>query len=445
MEGNLPTSNMLPYGVLDLQGSMHMHHQHHPEASFHHHQQQSGGAQHQGSMVHQPMHEVFPLNVNHMQDCNQQPVVAVMDYNKGEHGKSSMSDDDDLNLTEDGVNGQNEAGKGKKGSPWHRMKWTNAMVRLLITAVSYIGEDATSEYSSGGKRKYTILQKKGKWKSISKVMAERGCYVSPQQCEDKFNDLNKRYKRLTDILGRGTSCKVVENPALLDQMDHISDKLKEDVRKILSSKHLFYEEMCSYHNGNRLNLPHDLALQRSLQLALRSRDEHDTRRTVHEDNDDDDQSAESDDEEDDAEEHTASHGDNGRSCFPKRMKHMVDHEVVGFGIPPEFQDCTRRPHSQGMPVDMNQVFAEGSTVAWGQKNSVNYHSLQLEEQRMNIQLQMLELGRQRLKWQRFSKKKDRELNKMMMENERMKLENERLALELKHKELEIELNSRRNQ
>nr|DAD46122.1 TPA_asm: hypothetical protein HUJ06_004352 [Nelumbo nucifera] len=25
---------------------------------------------------------------------------------------------------------------------------------------------------------------------------EKGFYVSPQQCEDKFNDLNKRYKRV---------------------------------------------------------------------------------------------------------------------------------------------------------------------------------------------------------------------------------------------------------
>ncbi|XP_010930979.1 uncharacterized protein [Elaeis guineensis] len=440
MEGNLPTSNMIPYGVLDLQGSMHMHHQHHPQASFHHHQQQPSGTQHQGSMIHPPMHEVFQLT---MQDCNHQPAVPVTDYNKGEHGKTSMSDDDDLNFMEDGADGQNEAGNGKKGFPWQRMKWTRAMVRLLITAVSYVGEDAMSEYNSGGRRKYAILQKKGKWKAISKVMAERGCYVSPQQCEDKFNDLNKRYKRLTDILGRGTSCRVVENPALLDQMD-ISDKLKEDARKILSSKHLFYEEMCSYHNGNRLNLPHDPALQRSLQLVLRSREEHDTRRAVHEDVDEDDQSADTDNEEDDAEEHTVLHGDVGGSCFPKRMKHMVDHEEVGFGNPSGSQDCTRRPYPQSMSVDMNQVLPEGSTVAWGDKNLISSHSLQMEEQRLKIQLQMLELERQRFKWQRFSKKKDRELNKMRMENERMKLENERLALELKRKEFEIDLNSKRN-
>ena len=52
-----------------------------------------------------------------------------------------------------------------------------------------------------------------------------------------------------------------------------SRKEKEVVKKILSSKNLFYEEMCSYHTGNRLHLPHDPEVQRSLQLALRSRDD----------------------------------------------------------------------------------------------------------------------------------------------------------------------------
>ncbi|RZS08165.1 hypothetical protein BHM03_00039078 [Ensete ventricosum] len=102
--------------------------------------------------------------------------------------------------------------------------------------VSYVGEDNASE--SSGRRKYVILQKKGKWKAISKVMAERGCYVSRQQCEDKFNDLNKRYKKLMDILGRRTTCRVVENPALLGHMSNLPEKMKDDVWKILSSKHL---------------------------------------------------------------------------------------------------------------------------------------------------------------------------------------------------------------
>ncbi|KAF2291205.1 hypothetical protein GH714_020648 [Hevea brasiliensis] len=186
-------------------------------------------------------------------------------------GKNPASDEDERSYTEDGADGHNEASRGKKGSAWQRVKWTDKMVRLLITAVSYIGEDTSSDSEGGMRRKLAVLQKKGKWKLVSKVMAERGFHVSPQQCEDKFNDLNKRYKRLNDMLGRGTSCQVVENPALLDVIDYLTDKDKDDVRKILSSKHLFYEEMCSYHNSNRLHLPHDPALQRSLQLALRNR------------------------------------------------------------------------------------------------------------------------------------------------------------------------------
>ncbi|KAG6741450.1 hypothetical protein POTOM_054710 [Populus tomentosa] len=136
------------------------------------------------------------------------------------------------------------------------------MVRLLITVVSYIGEDATSDCGGGMRRRFTVLQKKGKWKSVSKVMAERGFHVSPQQCKDKFNDLNKR---LNDMLGRGTTYQVVENPALLDVIDYLTEKDKDD---------------------------------RSLQLALRSRDDHDNddiRRNQRDDLDEDDQEIETDD------------------------------------------------------------------------------------------------------------------------------------------------------
>ncbi|WOL10992.1 hypothetical protein Cni_G19753 [Canna indica] len=156
MEGNVPAGNMMPgasYGALGMQGNMHMR---------------------QGSMIQPSMSDGFPMSCNHLQETDHQAGVSIMDYNKGEHGKISLSDDDEPSLAEDGVDGQ-----------------------------------------------------------------ERGCKVSPQQCEDKFNDLNKRYKRLTDILGRGTSCRIVENPALLDHMTNLSEKLKDDVRKILSSKHLY--------------------------------------------------------------------------------------------------------------------------------------------------------------------------------------------------------------
>ncbi|KAL4368485.1 hypothetical protein GQ457_05G005730 [Hibiscus cannabinus] len=209
-----------------------------------------------------------------------------------ERGKSSVSDEDEPSFTEECVDGHNDGTKGKKGSPWQHVKWTDKMVRLLITSVSYIGEDGSGDCGGGRmRRKFLVLQKKGKWKSVLKVMAERGYHVSPQQCEDKFNDLNKRYKKLNDMLGRGTSCEVVENPTLLDVIDYLTEKEKDEVRKILSSKHLFYEEMRSYHNGNRLHLPHDLQLQPSLQLALRSRDDDENdeaRRHQNVDLDDDD-------------------------------------------------------------------------------------------------------------------------------------------------------------
>ncbi|THU48215.1 hypothetical protein C4D60_Mb09t23880 [Musa balbisiana] len=119
-----------------------------------------------------------------------------------------------------------DAGGSKKASPWQRMKWTDEIVRLLISVVAYVGDHddgalETFDGSSAAKRKHgATFQKKGKWKTVSKLMLEKGCYVSPQQCEDKFNDLNKRYKRLNEILGRGTTCQVVENPLLLDSMHH---------------------------------------------------------------------------------------------------------------------------------------------------------------------------------------------------------------------------------
>ncbi|KAJ0939879.1 hypothetical protein HanRHA438_Chr02g0066301 [Helianthus annuus] len=64
----------------------------------------------------------------------------------------------------------------------------------------------------GHRESFRIYKRMDSGKSVSKVMAERGHFVSLQQCEDKFNDLNKWYKRLNEIFGRGTSCEVVENP-----------------------------------------------------------------------------------------------------------------------------------------------------------------------------------------------------------------------------------------
>ncbi|XP_020547625.1 uncharacterized protein LOC105179584 isoform X2 [Sesamum indicum] len=409
---------------------------------FHHHHHMHNSHPRQGSSVaHHMIQENFPLTMGNAQDCDQ--LVSLAEYNKLDRGKSA-SDEDEPSFMEDAGDGRNDSSKGKKASPWQRVKWTDTMVRLLITAVSYISEEAATEYMGGMRRRLLNLQKKGKWKSVSKVMAERGHFVSPQQCEDKFNDLNKRYKRLNEILGRGTSCEVVENPALLDVMDHISEKAKEEVRKILSSKHLHYEEMCSYHNGNRLHLPPDPELQRSLRIALMPREDHDDsdmKRHLHDDNDDAEQEAEYDDhdgsEENQAIDHRA-YGLPGSSM--KRAKQCQSREDFNFGSPS--LDCNRAFNfqSENASGDGNLVPPEGTKTNMLQKQWANQKNLQLEERRLHIQAEKLELDKERFKWERFCRKKDRELEMMKMEIERMKLENERMALELRQKEIGMDNN-----
>lgn len=284
----------------------------------------------------------------------------------------------------------------KKASQWHRVKWTDAMVRLLITAVTYISEEVTAEDMGGSRRaKLLNLQKKGKWKSISKVMAERGHFVSPQQCEDKFNDLNKRYKRLNEILGRGMSCEVVENPALLDLMDHISEKGKVEVRKILSSKHMHHEEMCSYRNGNRLRLPPDPELQWSLPSVLMPRDDHDH---DHDDNDEVEEETEFD----------CHDGSEENQTVAKRLKLRQGHDNFSFRSSINSLDCNRAFNIENGGIDVNQLSIEGQKTTLPQKDWMNDMNLQLEEKRLHIQVQTLELETERFKWQRFCQKKDQE-------------------------------------
>ncbi|CAI9787073.1 unnamed protein product [Fraxinus pennsylvanica] len=436
VEGNLSSGNMLQgnssHGGFNLQGPVRVHHhQQHPLAL---HQQHNSHPRQGSSMVRPSSHENFSLTIGNTQDCEQ--TISFTDYSKEERVKPA-SDEDEPSFTEDPTG-------GKKASRWQRVKWTDTMVRLLITSVSYISEEAATEYGcSVGRRKYANLHKKGKWKSVSKVMAERGHFVSPQQCEDKFNDLNKRYKRLNEILGRGTSCEVVENPTLLDMMDHISDKAKEEVRKILNSKHLHYEEMCSYHNGNRLHLPPDPDLQRSLRLALRSGDDNDVKRHLQDDNVEVDQEAESDGD-DEYEENHGFCGDLRVEGIPgnstKRLKQCPGHEEFSFGSSLNSLDCHKSFNFQPeIPdADVSQALPEGMKANMSKKQWLNYRTLQLEEQRLHIEAQMLEFEKERFKWQRFCKKKDRELEMTKMEIERMKLENEHMCLELRRREMGID-------
>ncbi|GAA0140980.1 hypothetical protein LIER_02226 [Lithospermum erythrorhizon] len=448
MEGNLSSASLMgasgSFGGFDLQRSIRINQQRQPNPVALHHQHLSHT--NQISMV-PAVHESFAPIIGSMQDSEQN--IHPGEYMKSDREKYG-SDEEEPSLMEDLGDGHNDLVKGKKASPWQRVKWTDTMVRLLITAVSYINEEAAAEYGGCGRRKYVNLQKKGKWKSVSKVMAEREHFVSPQQCEDKFNDLNKRYKRLNEILGRGTSCEVVENPTLLDVMDHISEKLKEEVRKILSSKHLHYEEMCSYHNQNRLHLPPDPELQRSLRLALRSRDDHDdndVRRHLQDDNDDDEHDADLDNCDEDGE-NPVFHSDRRVSGIfsggpLKKMKQHHGHDDTTAGGSLHTIDCNRIFDFQShTAIADEQLSLEGTKANPMQKQLITHPSFQLEEQKLHIQTemlhlqkQMLELERERFRWQRFSKKKDRELETMFMENERMKLENERMTLELKRKEM----------
>lgn len=303
--------------------------------------------------------------------------LPVTEYNNGHRWTSQEEDGDGHN-------------KSKNSSPWGRVKWMYKMVKLMITTLSYLDEDDHKH------------ARKGKWRTVSEVMDERGYHVSPQQCEDKFNDLNKRYKKLNEMLGRGTCCDVVENPSLLDKIGYLDEKEKDEVRKIMSSKHLFYEEMCSYHNGNRLNLPHDPALQRSLRIRCRDDDGHGKHQN-----------------EDlvDCEEHNMSQkdcGDRGVSLGGalKRLRRSQNHEDLGH------------------PNHVNEGYVPHLHKQWTESKS-----LELEERKLQIQAELMELERQRIKWERFSQKRDQKLQIMRMENENMKLENEKMKLELRGVEL----------
>eukprot|EP00250_Pteridium_aquilinum_P028462 c37202_g1_i1 orf=159-659(+) len=166
MEGSLMGGPVLSAGVLELDPSS-LHHHHHHATSLHHHLQ--GLAPH-----------LSRQHLNLSQDNDHSLGFATL--------KAKLictSDDDEPSFTEEGDCALR--GKGKKGSLWHRMKWTDSMVRLLINVVLLVGEDGTGDSSiadGSNKRKSGLLQKKGKWRTVSRVMNERGCYVSPQQCED---------------------------------------------------------------------------------------------------------------------------------------------------------------------------------------------------------------------------------------------------------------------
>ncbi|MBA0751070.1 hypothetical protein Gogos_002438 [Gossypium gossypioides] len=383
----------------------------------------------------------------------QQPCMSKLPSAFGsvenERREITVIEDDVTNYAKQCMLEHNETGKNEDGPPWQRMKWTRKMVKLLITILSYIGEDPSTDCAGNQIKVSSLLRKLGKWKCVSKVMLERGYIVSPQQCEDKFNNLNKTYRRLNDLLGRGTSCKVVENPKLLDIIN-VSEKGKEDVRKLLMSKHLFFEEMCSYHNGNRLYLPHDPDLLQSLLFILKNEDDYellDSNQPVPDkkagvtDKDNEDfaefsakwlelisengiapsGSNQTLNAQGDATEYNGANSGFSAEISTMWFKPMNDNEVVG-------------PMSSLKPSCFNQIpdteDNEADASQW-----MTHRAYQLEKRKLRLKSKVLDLEKQRLKWRRRSWKKDMELEKMRLVNKCLKHGNECIALQLKGKKI----------
>ncbi|MFS7908835.1 putative transcription factor Trihelix family [Helianthus anomalus] len=331
-------------------------------------------------------------------------------------------------------------GKLRQGSPWQRMKWTDNMVRLLIMVVFYVGDEVWSDQVSdtaakkkggGGGGGGGVMQKKGKWKSVSKAMMEKGFYVSPQQCEDKFNDLNKRYKRVNEILGKGVACKVVENNSLLETMDHIPLKLKEEVKKLLNSKHLFFREMCAYHNtcgggvgggggggGGGSGVGVGVGVARPSPPLDATASEHPGRhrqKYVHsndeEDEENDDEDGDDDDEEDDG--------------LSKRKRSRMEDNDGYASVIRQFNG------------ELSSVIQDLTKSVWEKRQWMKVKRMQLEEQRVGFEGETYELEKRRLRWVKFCWSREREMELEKVRNERMKLENERMVILLRQKEREL--------
>ncbi|KAM1079871.1 hypothetical protein ACFX2J_014449 [Malus domestica] len=420
---------------------------------------------------HNPMHQpqMVPYAPHHDPDPHQNPHQSVKQgYPFAPKSKQiALSDDDEPGFGADDK---------RKISPWQRMKWTDTMVRLLIMAVFYIGDEASDGPDPTGKKKPAggLLQKKGKWKSVSRAMMEKGFYVSPQQCEDKFNDLNKRYKRVNDILGKGTACRVVENQGLLEKMD-LAPKMKEEVRKLLNSKHLFFREMCAYHNscghgtvGGASNGAHNSPPEAATEpseipaqqqqrcfhssenaqaVANSGRSETEGSKMVvggsgGEDEDEDEEEDESEDEDDEEEDEVVGGGCRGQIGHGNHEDEDDNNDERAPRKMARKEGCSAGSSSssqlmQQLSCEMRVVMQDVTKTPWEKQQWLKTRLIQLEEQQVSYQYQAFELEKQRLKWIKYSGKKERDMERAKLENERRRLENERMLLLVRRKELEL--------
>ncbi|KAJ8899547.1 hypothetical protein K2173_018521 [Erythroxylum novogranatense] len=398
----------------------------------------------------------------------QQSAKHAYPYASAKTGQQSPLSDEDA--------GDDSATDAKrKMSPWQRVKWTDSMVRLLIMAVYFVGDEMGTEGNdpAGRKKLGGLSQKKGKWKSVSRAMMEKGFYVSPQQCEDKFNDLNKRYKRVNEILGKGTACRVVENQSLLDSMD-LSPKMKEEVRKLLNSKQLFFREMCAYHNScghsstgvisgasqspeaatdqfhvQPPQIPHQ---QQQHQLKSCSHSSENAEvvtnpraetegskmgRRIYgeEDDEDDDESDEDDDDSDSDDDDEDEETREGRAQSRHGHEDEDDHDEKLSLKRPREEAFLSSALMQQLNEEMMTAMQDGAKSPWEKKQYIKLRLLQLEEQQVSYQYQAFELEKQRLKWAKFSSKKEREMDRAKLQNERRLLENEKMVLCAREMEL----------
>lgn len=370
----------------------------------------------------QQLNENQANNANAINHCSSEALPAVP-FSKGL--SSGTSDEDESSWKE--ATDEHHCEKGKQTSPWQRIKWTDKMVKLLINTVNFVGEDGSADNLDMNKR--SVLQKKGKWRSVSNVMNKRGWNVSPQQCEDKFNDLNKRYKRLTDILGRDIALQVVDNIGLLDSLNSLTAKRKEDVKKILSSKHSFYKEMYSYHKGCKSPAGADFQFQTVIQSGKAG------------ERCDAGLSAGSSMPAANVKEGLmiTVRGDMEDSAFVNpHAESSVDgcdlHRIPGFVLlQPE------RSSDKEVNTGPDVLCATEDVSSSSQEtNAVRFRLMQLEELKVSLQAQALEVQRQRYKWQKLSCKKNRELERIRVKNQKMNFENKQLTYQLKQKELEVE-------
>ncbi|XP_057498069.1 uncharacterized protein LOC130782698 [Actinidia eriantha] len=435
-------------GMLGLEMSLHHHPTQHPPQN----------PQNPSPLQQHPHSQMVAFGHHDAEHHPQTQQSAKQNYPFSPRGKPQQ-----LTLSDEDEPGDSASdGKRKNMSPWQRMKWTDSMVRLLIVVVFYIGDEAGSEGNDPAVKKKAVgvLQKKGKWKSVSRAMMERGFNVSPQQCEDKFNDLNKRYKRVNDILGKGTACQVVENQSLLDKMDHLTPKKKEEVKKLLNSKHLFFREMCAYHNscggggiggggGSGASAAHhslDVAAEASQPIQQQLQDqrcfhssdntligrlETDGSKMAVEEEEDDDSEDENDDEDDEDEiagvrENELGYEDDDNGNEKSSRKRARTGTLM-----------LSSPLIQQLSTELASVVQDGTKSLSEKGQWMNNRLLQLEEQRVSFQFKTFAIEKQRLKWVKFSTKKERKMERDKLKNERMRLENERMLLLLRQKELEL--------